>query len=178
MYFHRYGGYYTKKYYVAKSQTLSILSAENSCGVNSNLDTKIDFTVQNEEKSIILKLDVPDNQVICAGTTVNMTLQTSGNFETGTKFMVDLVNYDNSTIFKENLAELVDGKAAWKVPDLSDIRGGYLRVRNSSSTIVSNNIRLQYRLFLPTVQARKVVLYYHKAHSKIPLISMQVELPT
>jgi hypothetical protein len=148
------GGYYTKKYYVAKSQTLSILSAENSCGVNSNLDTKIDFTVQNEEKSIILKLDVPDNQVICAGTTVNMTLQTSGNFETGTKFMVDLVNYDNSTIFKENLAELVDGKAAWKVPDLSDIRGGYLRVRNSSSTIVSNNIPITVQA-IPTYSSSK-----------------------
>lgn len=148
------GGYYTKKYYVAKSQTLSILSAENSCGVNSNLDTKIDFTVQNEEKSIILKLDVPDNQVICAGTTVNMTLQTSGNFESGTKFMVDLVNYDNSTIFKENLAELVDGKAAWKVPDLSDIRGGYLRVRNSSSTIMSNNIPITVQA-IPTYSSSK-----------------------
>jgi hypothetical protein len=41
-----------------------------------------------------------------------------------------------------------------EVPDLSDIRGGYLRVRNSSSTIVSNNIPITVQA-IPTYSSSK-----------------------
>jgi hypothetical protein len=73
-----------------------------------------------------------------------MTLKTTGNYESGSRFLVDVVDYSNNIII-ENIAEIVDGKANWVVPPLSDYKDIILRVRCSTSAVTSNKFVLRVK---------------------------------
>lgn len=131
-------------YYVKNTHTLGVVSAKNICGVNNSIISKLAFTVKNAEKSMVLNCDIPNGGLACVGTKVNMTLNTTGNFESGSRFLVDVVDYSNNIII-ENIAEIVDGKANWVVPTLSDYKDLILRVRCSTSPVTSNKFVLRVK---------------------------------
>ncbi|MET3125735.1 hypothetical protein ABID42_000837 [Arcicella rosea] len=129
--------------YVDKSKTITVKSLSNVCGINYSHVGSFNIKVTNPNKALKLLSSFAENEVVCAGTTHEINLLASKDFNSDQLFTVSLLNQDLGEL--STLSSVKSGKSIVEIP--STLKSGfyYLKVKSNASQESSNSVKLYVR---------------------------------